>query len=440
MPTLRPFRALRFDAAVSDLSAVLAPPYDIIGPELRRRLLEQDPHNVVRIELPADLGSATDDDYRSAARTLEAWQRDGVLVRDAEPTVTVHRMAWSDADGQRRTATGVLAALRLEAFGPRAGVLPHERTMGGPKQDRLRLLEATQANTSPVVFLAGGDAIATGHALARLTDRPPDAHAGTADGISHELWICPGTDAAAILDALSAAPLTIADGHHRYETALTFRDARREAAGVTAATDGPPADDPAWDYLLALVYPLDQSPPVLPTHRVIRGRPCGDDLLARLEDYARIERLDGAEDLLARMAEPLALPAGASGTGRIGLLTRDKAALLMVKRGVTDELLPAGLCEASRGLDVNALSVILDRAYGDEPGTMAGDGRLWYVKDAREATQQVADEAASAAFLLDGVPAEAIAAVAEAGEVMPHKSTYFDPKAPTGLAISPLEW
>ena len=440
MPTLRPFRALRFDAAVSDLSAVLAPPYDIIGPELRRRLLEQDPHNVVRIELPADLGSATDDDYRSAARTLEAWQRDGVLVRDAEPTVTVHRMTWPDADGQLRVATGVLAALRLEAFGPGAGVLPHERTMGGPKQDRLRLLEETRANTSPVVFLAGGDAIATGAALARLTDRPPDAHASTADGISHELWICTASAATELLGLLSAAPLTIADGHHRYETALAFRDARHSAAGVAAATQDLASDDPAWDYLLALVYPLDQSPPVLPTHRVIRGRPCGDDLLARLDDYARIERLDGAEVLLARMAEPPALAAGASGTGRIGLLTRDKAALLTVKRAVTDTLLPAGLCEASRGLDVNALSVMIDRAYGDEPATMAGDGRLWYVKDAREATQQVVDEAASAAFLLDGMPPEAIAQVAGAGEVMPHKSTYFNPKAPTGLAISPLEW
>ncbi len=440
MPTLRPFRALRFDAAASDLSAVLAPPYDIIDPDQRRRLLEQDPHNVVRIELPADLGRATDEDYRSAARTLEAWQRDGVLVRDAEPTVTVHRMAWSDAEGRLQVATGVLAVLRLEAFGPGAGVLPHERTMGGPKRDRLRLLEETRANTSPVVFLAGGDAIATGRALVRLTDRPPDARASTADGISHELWICTASVAAEILGLLSAAPLTIADGHHRYETALAFRDARREAAGVALATEAPAAHDPAWDYLLALVYPLDQSPPVLPTHRVIRGRPCGDDLLACLDDYARIERLDGAEDLLARMAEPPALPVGASGTGRIGLLTRDKAALLMVKRGVTDGLLPAGLCEASRGLDVNALSAIIDRAYGDEPGTMAGDGRLWYVKDAREATQQVVDEAASAAFLLDGMPTDAIAQVAAAGEVMPHKSTYFDPKAPTGLAISPLEW
>ncbi len=441
MPTLRPFRALRFDVSGADLSDLLAPPYDIISPAQRRSLLAQHPHNVVRIELPGDLGSASDDDYLAAAATLDAWQRDGVLVRDAAPTVTVHRMTWPDPDGHARTATGMLAQLRLEAFGPGAGVRPHERTLGGPKQDRLRLLGQTRANTSPVVFLTGSDASPSGSdpspasaALANLTDRAPDARASTADGIGHELWICPGNEADAALKALSAAPLTIADGHHRYETALAYRDARRAASQAAGR-----ADDPAWDYLLALVYPLDQSPPVLPTHRVVRGRPCGDDLLERLAAWVSVERLAAREDLLARMAEAPGFAPGATGTGRIGLLTRDRAVLLSIDREATDARLPAGLSVASRGLDVNALSDIIERAYGDEPATMADDGRLWYVKDARAATEQVADESASAAFLLDGMPPEAIAAVAAAGEVMPHKSTYFNPKAPTGLAISPLE-
>lgn len=440
MPTLRPFCALRFDASSADLSALLAPPYDVISPAQRQTLLAQHPHNVVRIELPADLGSATDDDYRAAAWTLAEWQRDGVLVRDAAPTVTVHRMSWVDGDDQRRTATGVLTQLRLEAFGPGAGVLPHERTMGGPKQDRLRLLEATRTNTSPVVLLAGSDPEAAGAALVHLTQRPPDVRASTADGVSHELWICSAADAALVLEALSAAPLTIADGHHRYETALAYRDVRRASAAPMAQGASGAADpDPSWDYLLALVYPIAQAPPVLPTHRVVRGRPCGDDLLARLADDARLEPLADRQELLARMAEPAPTAPGATGSGRIGLLTRDRAALLWVDQEATAARLAPGLSEASRGLDVNALSVIIEHAYGDEPGTMAGDGRLWYVKDARAATQQVVDEAASAAWLLDAMPTEAIAAVAGAGEVMPHKSTYFDPKAPTGLVLSPVE-
>jgi uncharacterized protein (DUF1015 family) len=440
VPILRAFRGLRFNAARTDLSAVLAPPYDIIAPALRQELLARDAHNIVRVELPADPGEATDEDYAAAARALQAWQADGVLVRDAAPTVTVHRMRWTTADGATHTATGMLAQLRLEAFGPGAGVLPHERTMGGPKQDRLRLLEATKTNTSPVVFLSAADTAALRRALARQTDRPADATARTHDGVDHELWVSSSSEAAEALAAFGSAPLTIADGHHRYETALAYRDARRASADqLGQGSPDAAGPDPAWDHLLALVYPIDQAPPVLPTHRVVRGRPCGDDLLARLADDARIEPLADREVLLARMAEPAPVTPGATGSGRIGLLTRDKAALLWIDGNAIAPRLAPGLSEASRALDVNALSVIIERAYGDEPGTMAADGRLWYVKDARAATQHVVDEAASAAWLLDGIPPEVIAAVAGAGEVMPHKSTYFDPKAPTGLVLSPLE-
>jgi uncharacterized protein (DUF1015 family) len=457
VPTLSAFRALRFDAARTDLSAVLAPPYDIIGPAQRAALLDQDAHNIVRIELPADLGSATEHDYADAARTLDAWRRDGVLALDPEPSATVHRMRWRDAQGAEQSATGVLARLRLEAFGPRSGVRAHERTMGGPKQDRLRLLEATRTNTSPIVFLSGADTSVVAAPLAELTGRPPDRVARTGDGVDHELWIVPAAAADEVLAALSAAPLTIADGHHRYETALAYRDMRRSEragdghaaadghgaadapAGGTTAVVSPATPEAGWEHVLALVYPLDQSPPALPTHRVVRGRPCGDDLLERLTSWVEVERLADAETLLSRMAEPAPFAEGGSGTGRLGLLTADRAAILRLDRQLTDAWLPPGLSEASRRLDVWALSVLIERAYGDEPGALAAEGRLWYLKDPRVAVRQVVDEAASGAWLLDGMPPEAITAVAAAGEVMPHKSTYFDPKAPTGLVLSPLE-
>jgi len=233
---------------------------------------------------------------------------------------------------------------------------------------------------------------------------------------------------------MSGAPLTIADGHHRYETALKYR-ADHEAYRAADADD-----DPAWDYLLALIYPVDQSPPVLPTHRVIRGFPCGEDLLARVAPYAAVELLPDIETLSARMAEPVEFESGATGTGRMGLFTRGLAALLTVDRAALDAHLEAGLSAGSRGLDVNALSVIIEHAYGDATTIMAAEGRLWYVKDAAIATRQVSDEEASATFLLHPMPPAAIALVAGAGEVMPQKSTYFDPKAPTGLLLSPLEW
>jgi uncharacterized protein (DUF1015 family) len=434
VPNLRPFRALRFDVGAADLSAVLAPPYDIITPEERQELLARDPHNIVRIELPADLGAAGPDDYAAAAAAVSAWREAGVLVKDAEPTVTVHQMRWVDGEGREQSATGLLCRLGLEEYGPDAGVLPHEKTHGGPKADRYALLEATQLNTSPLVLLAGSDPAATSAELLALTEREPDATATTADGVSHRLWVVEAPTAEPVLELMRAQPITIADGHHRYETALSYRRDHE--------SDRPANGEPAWDYALALVYPLDQSPPALPTHRVIRGQPCGEDLLERLAPYARIERLPDLETLLGRIVEPAGFAPGITGTGRVGVYTgRDPvAAILTIDRAATDALLEAGLSDGSKGLDVNALSVIIDKAFGADATELAANGQLWYVKDAAEATAQIDAEEASAAFLLDEMPPAAISLVAEAGEVMPQKSTYFNPKAPTGLALSPLEW
>ena len=250
MPDLRPFRALRFDAARADLSAVLAPPYDIISPGERQALLARDPHNIVRVELPADLGDAGPDDYAAAATTAAEWRGGGVLVKDAEPTVTVHQMRWVGPEGHEHSATGLLCRLGLEEYRPDAGVLPHEKTHGGPKADRYALLEATRLNTSPLVFLAGSEPAATSAALLALTEREPDAAGTTGDGVSHRLWICSAQEAAPALALMSSAPVTIADGHHRYETALSYRrdhEAERE-----------PGVEPAWDFALALIYPLDR--------------------------------------------------------------------------------------------------------------------------------------------------------------------------------------
>ncbi|MGD8487147.1 MAG: DUF1015 family protein, partial [Chloroflexota bacterium] len=287
---------------------------------------------------------------------------------------------------------------------------------------------------SPLAFLAGSDPAATSAALLALTEREPDVEAVTTDGVHHRLWICDADAAAPVLALMSSAPVTIADGHHRYETALSYRRDREE--------ERQPGAEPAWDFALALVYPLDQSPPALPTHRVIRGQPCGADLLPRLEPFAAVQRLPDRETLLAAMAEPATFSDGATGTGRIGLYTgRDPiAVILTVDRAGTDALLEAGLSEWSRGLDVNALSVIVGAVYGADAAELAARGQLWYQKDAAEAVGQVEAQEASAAFLLDAMPPAAISLVAEAGEVMPQKSTYFNPKAPTGLVLSPLEW
>lgn len=452
MPILRPFRALRFDASAVDLSGVLAPPYDVIDPEGRTELLARDPHNAVRIELPADLGRAEADDYRAAARTVAAWRSSAVLLKDREPTITLHEMSWLTAEGDRATATGLLARVLLEDYASDAGVRPHERTMGGPKEDRYRLLKATGLNTSPIMFLAGSEPAATASAIGSLTSRAPDARAATPDGIEHRVWIVGTTDpgrpgdidawhrrppppddpAAALLALVGSAPLTIADGHHRYETALRYRDERRANPACES--------DPPSDYVLGLVYPIAAAPPALPTHRLLEGEPAGAALLEALGEGFAVEPMADADAVVTAMARSEPLADGATGTGRIGVISGDVAAIVRVGASARERLLDGELSAASRGLDVNVLGAAIERATGDDVATLAADGRLSYVKDAAEAARRATETANGTAFLLDPMPAAAISEVAGAGEVMPQKSTYFHPKAPTGLLFSPMEW
>lgn len=444
MPVLHPFRALRYDASrVSDLARVLCPPYDIIDPDLHDTLLARDDRNAVRIELPAPVGHADAEAYREAGRTVDRWRSDGTLVLDQEPTVTLHEMTWANVDGSAGTAVGVVARLKLEHFGPTAGVLPHERTMSGPKEDRYQLLSATRLNTSPVVLLAGSEPDVAG-AMSRLTAVAPDAQAVTDDGVRHRLWVLPASESVErLLGGLAARRLTIADGHHRYETALRYREERGGAEPdrrPERGLDGQPAHDPAWDYVLALVYPDQLAPPVLPTHRVVLDGLSGTDLLASLDRYFEVERLASRSDLLVRMAVAPALPGGATGSGRVGLASGGIWAILRSRPKAIEELLDPSLSAASRGLDVNALAAVLEAIMGVDPPALAAGGRLVYVKDAGQALGMVEGGEATCAFLLDPPPVTAVARVAAAGEVMPQKSTYFHPKAPTGLLFGPLEW
>ena len=435
MPTLRALRALRYaHAPGADLSPLLCPPYDIIAPARHEVLLARDPHNAVRLELPLpEAGADPETRYARAAADLAAWRRDGTLVLDPEPTVTIHEMAFTARDGSERRATGLFVRLGLEPFTTGGGVRRHERTLTGPKEDRFRLLTATETNLSPVVLLHEADRDAVRSAIGRLSGRAPDAVAQTDDGVRHRVWVAPASapgDARDLLAVIGGSPLTIADGHHRYETALRYRDERIAAGG--AAADAP------WDGILALLYHVDDAPPVLPTHRVLLTGPSGEALLDAFAGLVDVERLASPEAVLARMAAPA--PAGAAdatGTGRIGLVSGPVAAILTVRTAALGTIAGAGASAASQGLDVNRVAALLER-IGVDAAALAAGGRLAYVKVAADAVAQAQGGGAAATFLLDGPPVSAVTRVAAAGEVMPQKSTYFDPKAPTGLLFGPL--
>ena len=439
MPQIRPFRALRFAPdAVGDPALVVAPPYDVLTLADRSRLLARHPKNVVRLDAPAEEPGDTEDDrYRRAARTLAAWRSDGTLHKDPRPSIYVYEQTYRVPGTEiERTQRGFFARLRLEALVPGSGVLPHERTLAAAREDRYRLLRATGVNTSPVIGLYGDPGGRAASILATLAAGPAAVDALDDDSVRHRLWVveADGPAAASVAELVATAgadPVTIADGHHRYETALRYRDERRMSRSCE--------EDPAFDYLLMLFLETTAEPlTVLPTHRLVAGLGAAGiaTLRAGLDDLFTVAA--ASRDELAAFG---GRADGRGGEGRFGLWTRDGGWLLTAHRTAFEPLLSAG-GQAVRRLDVVLLGAALERLAGIDPAQVAAGGRVSFTKSAAEALDAVdaARDEIDAAFLLDPTPVASIAAVAADGDVMPQKSTYFFPKALTGLVINPLEW
>lgn len=439
MPEIRAFRALRYNRdAVPDLARVVAPPYDVISPAQRAVLAARDPRNVVAIDLPVDVPGATDPDdkYRAAARTFAGWRSDGTLAKDPRPALYVYEQAYTLPGSEvRQVQRGFYARVKLEAFGPGSGILPHERTLSGPREDRHKLMRASGANFSGVVGLYADGSGDTTRLLAEATAGNAIADVIDDDGVRHRLWMLPddGSTAApvaALREAAGRAPITIADGHHRYETALRYRDERQRTSSHE--------EDPAFDYLLMLLLETDGGAlTVLPTHRVARGVADGAGLVAAARSLFDVDLADAAT--LAREFGPGAQAPG--GAGRFGLWTRAGGAILTARRAAFAAFLPTG-GEALRRLDVTLLAAALEQLTGIDRAATASGERVAYTKSAAEAIAWVdgAVDGADAAFLLEPTPVAEIVSVAAAGDVMPQKSTYFYPKPLTGFIINPLEW
>jgi uncharacterized protein (DUF1015 family) len=392
---------------------------------------------VIRLDLPeTEAGDEPDERYRRAARTLAEWRSDGTLHKDPRPSFYVYEQAYTvPGSGVERVQRGFFGRVRLEAFGE-GFVLPHERTLDAPKEDRYRLLRATGVNTSPVVGLYADRSGDAARLLEAVTAAPPVIDVRDSDGVRHRLWAVPdaaeqGGPASRLAAIAGAGPITIADGHHRYETALRYRDERRMARSCE--------EDPPFDYILMLLLDATSEPlTVLPTHRLVRGLADSDvhRAAATLFDVEPAPR----ESLIGAFGAA----SGPGGRGRFGLWTRSGGALLTARRDAFERYLPAGGA-AVRGLDVTLLGIALERLFGIDADAVGAGDRLQYTKSAAEAVALVdrgMDDpgAADAAFLLEPTPVPSILAVAADGDVMPQKSTYFYPKPPTGLLINPHEW
>ena len=397
VPVFEPFAGVRYQAADGRLDDVLAPPYDVIGPDDREQLTGRSEHNAVRMELPADEDGRNR--YQVAAELWQRWQAEGVLAADDEPSFYIYRMGYHDDAGQPRQTTGVFGALRLSTL-DEGQVLAHEHTTPKAKADRLDLLRACQANLSPIWVLSPTAG------LSELCEPagPPDARGTDVDGVHHRLWrVVEPARLEAIAAAVAANPVIIADGHHRYETALAYRDERRAATGGAAG---------AYDAVLvwAVEASADQLT-VAPTHRVVSGLPEGFDLHAALSSSFDADDAGDVEpgpDLMRRMDE----------AGALALVTRRGTWLLRPT--------PATNGAAAHDLDSSRLEVAVASL---PPHTLA------YHHDVATAVAEVTAGRAQGAVLLRPATVAQIAEVGRGAARMPAKTTFFSPKPRTGMVF-----
>jgi uncharacterized protein (DUF1015 family) len=420
MAQIEPLQALHYDPArTGGLQDVVAPPYDVIDAEQREALVAASPYNVVQVDLPIVTGER--DGYSEAAATLERWQAEGIVVRDQVPALWPLEQDYTGPDGVRRTRRGFLARVRVEDYG--AGrIRPHERTHPGPKEDRLRLTRATRANLSPIFSLFSDPQETAAAALARqTTEAEPWAQTTDSDGTQNRLWRVEDPETIAIVrEALSGAELLIADGHHRYETARVYA---QELSG----------EGPHQYVLMCLVALEDPGLTVFPTHRLLK------DLTSdKQETLANALRADFTIEEL-KDSDRLAPPEG--NTVRLGYIDshfQRPFMLTLRDQSIADAAL-SGHAPPYRRLDTAVLeALILKGALAMTDDDIDHLNGLSYARDFEQALELVRSAAYDAAFFMAPTPVRRVQEVAEAGESMPPKSTYFFPKVPTGLVFNPL--
>ncbi len=417
MTVVRPFRALRYDTKRVDLSKVIVPPYDVIAADERGAFFDLDPHNAIRFELTRDAADEAASNYGWIRETLDAWRESGVLIEDDAAAYYVMGQRFTAPSGEVLERIGFIAELALEEYETRV-VRPHERTLAGPKADRLKLLRAAEANLSCVFLLYEDRDDELGALLARALEEGEIGRATDQAGVAYRLGRMTDPDAVERVRAfLAARPSVIADGHHRYETALEYQRQQNEAHGVT--------ENAPWQSTIAF-FANAYAPGslLLPIHRVVREVPAPSEeswraqlpnwTITRLPDVAP----DEVEALLTKELAPLA-----SVPAFVASCAEGPTLLIRQTEARPDELM-VRIIEAE----------VLDVVFGLDSEAIRG-GAVSFPKSAMRAGREVAEGAGTVALYLNPMtPDDVFAATAE-GEVMPQKSTFFYPKVPTGMAF-----
>jgi uncharacterized protein (DUF1015 family) len=420
---IEPFRVLMFNREVAGEPAlVVAPPYDLIGSARQHQLYDRSPYNIVRLELGRE-----PDRYDAAEKTLAEWMTAGVLQKSSRPAIFQYTQTF-DVEGRLLHRTGFIARVRLEEF-DRGHILPHEKTFPAAKEDRLRLLTALQVNTSSIFGLYSGAHPELDRLRDEVAGREPVIDLVDDLGIRNELRPIEANDEIAIVQRELEAPcILIADGHHRYETALNYRRARRQAI---ASSELQP-----FDYtMMTLVACDDPGLVILPTHRVVKSLPANAiaSFVQRAREVFNVDEIAHRDEFRLRLDE--------LGTGAIGVALKGSPTYLILRLR-DDAAMKAAMPDAPaevRRLDVSILhALVFDRIFGLRADEIRKGGNIEYTIEIGGALGAVAQGHADGAFLMNPPSINDVERVSDAGATMPEKSTYFHPKLLTGLVMNPL--
>jgi uncharacterized protein (DUF1015 family) len=446
MARIAPLRGLRYNPAkITTMEDVVSPPYDVIDAPSLTALLKQNPYNMVQLDLvkSVDAGTIADGRYQQARQTFDRWQQEEVLIRDQQPALYLYHTEYTIPSGKRFVRKGLIALAGLAEFSEGI-VKPHEKTFRGVTTDRLRLIDACQAQFSPIFSLYSDP---DGRIIALLESARPAAPLSSVldhDGCRHTLWAI--TDQAVLAEIqtqFAGKALYIADGHHRYTTALQLRELMRERQGAVAA-------DSPYDFTMMYLCGMeDEGLSVLPTHRLVRipQQTTGEELADKMGSGFAVEEITGGSrellvsEVLSRMDEN-------DTETMFGLYhpESDRCFLLTLKPGVMAETCAGRQPEALQDLDVVVLSeLVLDRLLGLSHQRCEEESLIHYYPDPDEALDAAVKESLDGShgtpvlFLMNPTLVSQVRRVADEGLVMPHKSTYFYPKVLTGLLINPID-
>lgn len=421
MAKIKPFKAMRFSQGAGDIASLVCPPYDIINDEQRAALLSKNEHNLIRLELPRG-----EEPYKEAARITKDWLDSGVLCCDEDEGIYIYEEQF-EVKGKAYSFKGFVSLVRLHEFSEGI-VLPHEFTLSKAKQDRFNLMTETGCSFSQIYSLYMDEERVVSSKIAELSKGEPQVSFTDDDGVTHNLWcVYNESDIAFIQKAMADKKVYIADGHHRYETALNF--ARANSKDLTD-------DGERTNYCMMILVDMENDGLVVfPTHRVIHSLENFDaeKMLGRCKaDFEISEKMP-----ISKMQECLDSAYQKGEKAFAFYAGNNEFTLLTLKnKEIMAELLP-DMSKASQNLDVSVLhNLVLERLFGIDKENMANQKNLKYMRDIEDAILEVDVGRANCAFLINPTLVTEIRDVAAAGEKMPQKSTYFYPKIITGLVMN----